>query len=79
MRKRDFYLAGRDISLTQLVFSLLATIIGASSTIGLMSFAYNVGLPAALWIIFGSLGLFLLSLSYSGFFSTEDNYTIPEF
>ncbi|MDP8216369.1 MAG: hypothetical protein P9L98_03505 [Candidatus Kaelpia imicola] len=79
MYRKNFYLAGRGVGLSQLVFSLLATIVGASSTIGLMSFAYAVGLPAALWLIFRSLGLFLLSLCYSGFFSKDDNYTISEF
>ncbi|MDP8253776.1 MAG: hypothetical protein P9X27_05210 [Candidatus Kaelpia aquatica] len=79
MKNRDFYLAGRNISVTQLTFSLLATIVGASSTIGLMGFAYSVGAPAILWLIFGSLGLFLLSLVYSSFFLKSDNYTIAEF
>ena len=79
MRDRDFYLAGKDVSVSRLVFSLLATIIGASSTIGLMGFTLSIGMPATLWIIFGSLGLFLLSLVYSKFFFEDNSYTIAEF
>ncbi|MDD5614198.1 MAG: hypothetical protein PHQ54_03910 [Candidatus Omnitrophica bacterium] len=79
MKEKYFYLAGRDINTAGLVFSLLATILGASSTVGLIGLAFSVGLPAAIWLALGSVGLFLLSLSYSRFYTERDNYTISEF
>jgi solute:Na+ symporter, SSS family len=79
MKDKDFYLAGRDISAAKLTFSLLATIIGASSSIGLMGFALSIGIPATLWLVFGSLGLFFLGLIYSKFLLQEQSYTIAEF
>lgn len=57
----DFFLAGRDLSTLHLTGSLVATILGASSTIGLVGLGYSMGLPGAWWLLSGTLGLLVLS------------------
>lgn len=57
----DFFLAGRSLGTLHLTGSLVATILGASSTIGLVGLGYAKGLPAAWWLLSGALGLLILS------------------
>lgn len=57
----DFFLAGRSLGTLHLTGSLVATILGASSTIGLVGLGYARGLPAAWWLLSGALGLLVLS------------------
>lgn len=57
----EFFLAGRDLSTPHLTVSLVATILGASSTIGLVGLGYSRGLPGAWWLLSGSVGLLILS------------------
>ncbi len=61
----DFFLADRRVGTFHLTGSLIATILGASSTIGLVGLSYSKGLPGAWWLLSGVLGLSVLSaLSY---------------
>ncbi|MDH7597293.1 MAG: sodium:solute symporter family protein [Methanothrix sp.] len=57
----DFFLAGRSLGTLQLTGSLVATILGASSTIGLVGLGYSRGLPGAWWLLSGAVGLLILS------------------
>lgn len=57
----DFFLAGRELGTLHLTGSLVATILGASSTIGLVGLGYSRGLPGAWWLLSGTLGLLVLS------------------
>lgn len=57
----DFFLAGRGLGTLHLTRSLVATIMGASSTIGLVGLGYSRGLPGAWWLLSGTLGLLVLS------------------
>ncbi|MBP5639099.1 MAG: hypothetical protein J6X55_06455, partial [Victivallales bacterium] len=53
----DFVVAGRRQGVTAVTMSVLATIIGASTTIGIVDTAYRIGFPAVWWLLWGSLGL----------------------
>ncbi|MDP8234244.1 MAG: hypothetical protein P9M06_05535 [Candidatus Saelkia tenebricola] len=80
VQKEDiFYLAGGNTSSLLLSMTLLATILGASSTIGLIGLAYRVGLPGSLWLIIGSIGLFMLALIYQKYVFPIKIFTLPEF
>ncbi|MCX8207912.1 MAG: sodium:solute symporter family protein [Methanothrix sp.] len=57
----EFFLASRELSTLHLTGSLVATILGASSTIGLVGLGYSRGLPAAWWLLSGTIGLLVLS------------------
>ncbi len=76
---RNYFLAGGEKSVISVIFSLLATILGASSTIGLVGLAYKTGLAASLWLILGAIGLFILGLIYPQFNFGTENYTITEY
>lgn len=56
----DFFFAGRKISSLVLTASTFATIIGASSTVGLIGLAGQWGMPALWWLLSGSIGLLIL-------------------
>lgn len=57
----DYYVAGRGASAVETGFSVAASSVGASATIGMCGLAYQVGLPAVWWLLSGALGLFVLS------------------
>lgn len=55
----DFAVAGKKQSQTYVILSLMATMIGASATIGVMGRVSSIGFPAFWWLAVGSVGLFL--------------------
>lgn len=57
----DYYVAGRGASAVETGFSVAASSVGASATIGMCGLAYQVGLPAVWWLLSGAAGLFVLS------------------
>jgi iron complex outermembrane receptor protein len=75
----EYFLASGKGSLIGITFSLLATILGASSTIGLVGLAYRIGLPASLWLTLGCIGLFILYFIYPRFEFGAANYTVIEY
>ena len=60
-----FAVAGKKQTSFVVIFSLLATIIGASTTMGITTTVYNIGFPGIWWLLFGAIGLFLQSLLIS--------------
>ena len=67
-RSRDFTeyaVAGRRQSTVTVCMTLLATMLGASATIGITDTVYSIGFPGIWWLIFGAVGLFLQSLLLS--------------
>jgi SSS family solute:Na+ symporter len=52
----SFFVAGRSGSTLFITGSLLATIIGASATIGMAGLGFARGLTGAWWILSGSVG-----------------------
>ena len=49
----DFHLAGRSIKLVYLTGTFCASIIGASSTLGMAGIGFSSGLPGAWWMLSG--------------------------
>lgn len=74
----DFVVAGRSQSRLFIVMSLMATIIGASATLGVADKAYNTGFPAFWWLFVGAIGLILQSILLSERIKAYDAYTLPD-
>ena len=60
----SYFVAGRSGSTLFITGSLLATIIGASATIGMAGLGFTRGLTGAWWILVGSVGLVVLGFSF---------------
>ncbi|MBQ9539367.1 MAG: sodium:solute symporter family protein [Treponema sp.] len=61
----DYSTAGKRQKLLPVVMTLLATILGASTTIGITDTVYRIGFPGIWWLVFGATGLILQSLIIS--------------
>jgi len=59
-KTESYFFSNYNIKSKGLFFSLVASIIGGSSTVGLIGLASKVGLPASWWLLSGSVGLFIL-------------------
>ena len=53
----DYAVAGKNQTIFAVTMTLLATVIGASATIGIADTTYRIGFPAIWWLTFGSIGL----------------------
>lgn len=56
----DYFVASRKAGSIQTGFSVIASCVGASATIGVCGLAFSVGLPAIWWLLSGVLGLIIL-------------------
>ena len=61
----EYAVAGRRQGTLTVVMTLLATVLGASTTIGITDTVYSIGFPGIWWLAFGALGLFLQSVFLS--------------
>ena len=61
----DYSVAGKKQSSLAVVMTLLATVVGASTTIGITTTVYNLGFPGIWWLAFGAIGLILQSVFLS--------------
>ena len=61
----DYVVAGRNQGTFFVTFSLLATMLGASATLGICERAKVEGISAFWWLGFGALGLWLQALFFS--------------
>ncbi len=61
----DFSVAGKNQNALSVIMTLLATMIGASTTIGITTTVYNLGFPGIWWLAFGAVGLILQSVFLS--------------
>ncbi len=61
----DYSVAGKKQNSLSVVMTLLATVIGASTTIGITTTVYNIGFPGIWWLAFGAVGLILQSVFLS--------------
>jgi SSS family solute:Na+ symporter len=75
---RDFIAAGKKQGLLMTVGTLLATMIGASSTIGIVDTTYSIGFPGFWWLAFGGIGLLLQSFLISEKVREIDADTLPD-
>lgn len=74
----DFHLAGRGLRMVLLTGTFCASIIGASSTIGMAGLGFSKGLPGAWWMLSGTLGLLILAALFSEKIRATGCYTLPE-
>ena len=74
----SFFVADRKANTPAVTGSLLATIIGGSSTIGIAGLGYSKGLVGAWWMLVGAMGLIVLSLWFAGKVRDYEVYTLPE-
>jgi SSS family solute:Na+ symporter len=73
----SFFVAGRSGTALFITGSLLATIIGASATIGMAGMGFSRGLTGAWWILTGSVGLVVLGLLFAKKVREYGFYTLP--
>ena len=74
----DFHLAGRGLRLILLTGTFCATIVGASSTLGMAGLGFSKGLPGAWWMLSGTVGLILLAAFFAEKIRATGCYTLPE-
>jgi SSS family solute:Na+ symporter len=74
----DFHLAGRNMRTILLIGTFCATIVGASSTIGMAGLGFSSGLAGAWWMLSGTIGLLVLSLFLAEKVRSRGLYTLPE-
>lgn len=73
-----FYVADRKGSKLLITGSLLASIVGASATVGLAGWGFTQGLSGAWWLLVGSVGLIILSFTWVKRVRRFGLYTLPE-
>ena len=74
----DFIISGRTQKTSAIAYSILATCIGASATLGVVSTARNIGFPAFWWLGAGAVGLLLQSIFLSRKVRAVGAYTLPD-
>ncbi|HPJ84419.1 MAG TPA: sodium:solute symporter family protein [Methanothrix sp.] len=74
----SFFLAGRSLRPALLTATLCATILGASSTLGMAGLGFKEGLTGAWWLLSGTLGLLVLSFFLAERVRSTGCYTLPE-
>lgn len=73
-----YILAGRNRGSLMVGSSILASVVGASATLGVADLAYQVGFPAFWWLGSGALGLFLCGTLVAGKIHGLGVYTLAE-
>ena len=74
----DYAVAGRIQGTFAVTMSLLATMIGASTTIGITDTVYGIGFPGIWWLAFGAIGLILQSIFISEKVRATEADTLPD-
>ncbi len=74
----SYFVADRKAATPAITGSLLATIIGGSSTIGIAGLGYSKGLVGAWWMLVGAIGLLILSVWFAERVRGYAVYTLPE-
>lgn len=75
---KSYVLAGKSQNSLSVGLSLSATIMGASSTIGMAALVYKIGLPGIWWLLSGVLGLIILHLFLAKKANMLNVMTLPE-
>lgn len=73
-----FFLNNRTSGTVQTSFSLIASCVGGSATIGMCGLAYQVGLPAIWWLASGAVGLSVLTFFLAARVRRSQALTMPE-
>ncbi len=74
----SFFINSQQSSRTQVSFSLIASCVGGSATIGMCGLAYQVGMPAFWWLGSGAIGLAVLTLFLAKKVRNGEALTMPE-
>jgi len=74
----SFFVADRRGSPLFITGSLMATIVGGSSTIGMAGLGFKKGLVGAWWMLVGAVGLLILAFSVAKRVRRHAFYTLPE-
>lgn len=74
----DYSVAGRSQGTFAVIMTLLATVVGASTTIGITDTVYCIGFPGIWWLMFGAIGLILQSLILSKRVRAMEADTLPD-
>jgi len=78
-RSASFFVADRKGSSLLITGSLLATVVGASATVGMAGWGgYLKGLSGAWWLLAGTIGLLVLSVFWARRVRGFGLYTLPE-
>lgn len=78
MRLVDFVAAGQNCGPLAVFLTLMATILGASATLGVAAKAESLGFPAAWWLASGAIGLALQGFLLSVRIRESGARTLPE-
>jgi len=73
-----FFLAERGLGPAILTATLTATILGASSTLGMAGLGFREGLTGAWWLLSGTAGLLILSFFLAERVRATGCFTLPE-
>ena len=74
----SFFVADRRGSSVLITGSLMATIVGGSSTIGMVGLGFRKGLVGAWWLLVGAVGLMILAFFMAKRVRRYAFYTLPE-
>lgn len=75
---KDYAVAGKNQSFLRVFLSMMATIIGASATIGVVERVTTIGFASFWWLGVGAIGLFFQSLLLSQKIRELDANTLPD-
>ena len=78
MKYVDFVAAGQCCGPLAVFLTLMATMLGASATLGVAEKAETAGFPAAWWLLSGAVGLALQGLFLSARIRESGARTLPE-
>ena len=73
-----FSSGGQKLRKVLLTGTFCATIVGASSTIGMAGLGFRSGLAGAWWMLSGTIGMLILSLFFAEKIRSKGCYTLPE-
>jgi len=76
--KNGFFVAQRQISVTFITGSLVATAVGGSVTVGMAGLGFGRGLTGVWWLLVGSIGLLILGIFFARRVRGTALYTLPE-
>ncbi|MBR4615586.1 MAG: sodium:solute symporter, partial [Kiritimatiellae bacterium] len=78
MKYVDFVAAGQDCGPLPVFLTLMATMLGASATLGVAAKAETIGFPAVWWLASGAVGLALQGALLSRRIRESGAKTLPE-
>ena len=74
----SYWVADRQYRTGRIAVSLVATVFGASSTLGIIGLGYTRGLTGAWWALIGSVGLLVFGLVLAARVRNLEVYTLPD-